>query len=158
MKIISRDRRNSIISLLNAGLSGEKLARRLSIFTSTVSKYRKQYANNNVLPKGGRPAVLTDAKKRQTKRHILSGFLKSAAEVHRFLVHEELELSHMTVNRALKSMGFLCKFKKKKPFLSARHKASRLKWAKEHSSWTVEDWRKVTFPMEPKSTFGAPMA
>jgi hypothetical protein len=93
---------------------------------------------------------LTDAKKRQIKRHILSGFLKSAAEVHRFLVHEGLELSHMTVNCALKSMGFLCKFKKKKPFLSARHKAARLKWAKEHSSWTVEDWRKVIFSDETK--------
>jgi len=70
----------------------------------------------------------------------LSGKFKTAAEIHRYLVPKGYKLSYPTVIRALRSLGFVVRIKKKKSFLSATNKALRLKWAKEHVPWTVEDW------------------
>ena len=46
MKILSRDRQNSIVYLLNSGLSGEKVFKHLGLQSNTVSKYKKQYEQN----------------------------------------------------------------------------------------------------------------
>jgi len=150
MKSITASCRDSIVSLLGTGLSAQRVAKRLGISVSTVTKYKKLHLPNAPVPQGGRVAKLTSSKKCQIKRSILNGSLKTAAEVHRSLVNEGYELSYMTVTRALKSMGFEAKLKKKKPFLSKKHQAARLKWAKEHASWTENDWKRVVFSDETK--------
>lgn len=150
MKSLPTDRRNSVISLLGTGLSAQKVAKRLGIAVSTVTKYKKLYFPNIAVPRGGRVAKLTDSKKRQIKRSILSGSLRTAAEVHRWLVSDGYKLSYVTVTRALKTVGFEAKIKKKKPLLSKKHQKARLKWAKEHASWTEIDWQKVVFSDETK--------
>ena len=33
--------------------------------------------------------------------------------------------------------------KKKRPFLSAKHKRARIDFALAYKDWTVEDWKKV---------------
>ena len=40
--------------------------------------------------------------------------------------------------------------KKKKPFLSKRHRRERLDWAVAHQHWTVEDWKRVVWSDETK--------
>lgn len=40
---------------------------------------------------------------------------------------------------------------RRKPYLSKKHKRDRLRWAKDHLKWGVEDWKKVIFSDE--STF-----
>jgi transposase len=148
MKPISADRQCSLISLLKQGLSVKKVALQLGL--GTVSKYKNSHlpAIENV--KGGRISKISESKKRLIKRKILTGALKSAAEVHRELIEEGYELSHMSVCRALKSMGFEAKIKKKKPLLSKRHQTARYNWAKAHQHWTMDDWKKVIWSDETK--------
>ena len=46
--------------------------------------------------------------------------------------------------------------KKKKPFLSKKHKNERLKFAKEHKDWTMDDWKRVIWSDETKiNRFGS---
>ena len=135
MKIISSRSRNSVISLLEGGMSAKKVAKRVGLVTTTVSKIRERYLPNLPTSRGGRTCLVPESKKRQIKRSILSGSLKTAVEVHRDLVQGGYEVSYSTATRVLKSMGFEAKIKKKKPFLSKRHQALCLKWAKEYESW-----------------------
>ena len=46
--------------------------------------------------------------------------------------------------------------KKKKPFLSARHRQQRLAFALKQREWTVEDWKRVIQSDETKiNRFGS---
>ena len=38
--------------------------------------------------------------------------------------------------------------KKKRPLLTKTHKQNRLKWAKEHRTWTIEEWKNVIWSDE----------
>ena len=48
----------------------------------------------------------------------------------------------------MKSIGFCNRVAVKKPFLSQKHKADRLAFAKEHKHWTTSDWRNVIWTDE----------
>jgi hypothetical protein len=59
-------------------------------------------------------------------------------------------LSAQTVHRNLKAAGLKAVVKKKKPFLSKRHRKARMDFALAHQHWTVEDWKKVVWSDETK--------
>ena len=52
-------------------------------------------------------------------------------------------MSLETVRRVLRKHSFKAVVKKKKPFLSVRHRQQRLAFALKHREWTVEDWKRV---------------
>ena len=57
-------------------------------------------------------------------------------------------MGRTTIRRYLKAAGFFRFKARKKPFLSDKHKAARLKWAKEHQNWTLDDWSHVIWTDE----------
>ena len=150
MRQISENLKNSIISLLLQGMSVRKTANRLGVGLGTVSKYKSRHLPHLNCPPRGRVKIITETKKHVIRRDILNGKLRTAAEVHRELVREGYKVSNTTVKRALKSMGFEAKIKKKKPFLSKKHIAARYKWAQDHQHWTVNDWKRVVWTDETK--------
>lgn len=60
--------------------------------------------------------------------------------------------SQKTVRRAIRSIGFRSRVASRKPFISKKNKSARLSWAKEHSSWKIDDWKNVVFSDESKFT------
>ncbi|KAJ4430933.1 hypothetical protein ANN_19526 [Periplaneta americana] len=48
----------------------------------------------------------------------------------------------MTTRRRIKELGCSCRTPTKKPFLKPYMVKKRLVWAKQHQSWTVDDWKK----------------
>jgi hypothetical protein len=54
------------------------------------------------------------------------------------------------VHNSLKVAGLKAVVKKKKPFLSQRHRKARMDFALAHQHWTVEDWKKVVWSDETK--------
>jgi hypothetical protein len=67
-------------------------------------------------------------------------------------VKEEIgrsDICDRTLARALESY---CSIKsywaKKKPFISDKNKKKRLDWAKSHSEWSLNDWRRVIWSDE----------
>src|SRR5271155_5352150 len=52
--------------------------------------------------------------------------------------------------RTLKEAGLCSATKKKVPMLKASHQQRRLKFARDHENWTVEDWKRVLWSDETK--------
>ncbi|GFU58178.1 HTH_Tnp_Tc3_2 domain-containing protein [Trichonephila clavipes] len=50
-------------------------------------------------------------------------------------------VSKLTAQSSLHRMGFGSRRPTRIPLLSARHRAELLAWAREHSDWSVEDWK-----------------
>jgi len=57
-------------------------------------------------------------------------------------------ISTRTVGRRAHELGFNNRVAVKKPFLSDTHKERRLQFAKEHESWTVDEWRNILWTDE----------
>src|SRR5213080_3478670 len=147
MKKIPLDTRNSIITLLDNGLSARKIHERLNVSPRTVDKIRRETRPNATVAKGGRPSSLTATDCRWLVRMITSGQADNAAELAKSLGKK---VSKDTIRRALKTSGMKSVIKKKKPKLTAKHIQSRLEFATCYQHWTVDDWKRVIFSDETK--------
>lgn len=63
-------------------------------------------------------------------------------------IYHAVPASVATVKRRLCSAGLYGRIAIKKPLLTARHRRTRLQWALERRTWTVEQWRQVCFSDE----------
>ncbi len=52
-------------------------------------------------------------------------------------------ISRTTIRKYLKAVGYFRFKARRKSFLFDKHKAARLKWAKEYKGWTLEVWLHV---------------
>ncbi|GAA5817678.1 hypothetical protein MFLAVUS_011229 [Mucor flavus] len=64
MKQLSKNKKDSVISLLEKGSSLRQIEKELKVGKSTVSRIRKEAGLNNSLANGGRPNILS-----RTDRH-----------------------------------------------------------------------------------------
>ncbi|CAD6197481.1 unnamed protein product [Caenorhabditis auriculariae] len=55
-----------------------------------------------------------------------------------------------TVKRRLNAAGITGRRPVKKPLISEKNRAARVKWAKEHLNWTRRDWNKILWSDESK--------
>lgn len=151
---LSSEIRSSIQALSQAGLSNVKIARQLQISVSTVGRTLKriqELGNLSDRPRSGRPGVLSDRQKRLIPRLLRSGSIQNASQVRKKLeLDYGINTSVSTVQRSLRSLGYVSRIKKKRPLLTAQHKKRRLAFAKAHRTWTVDDWKMVIFSDETK--------
>ena len=66
----------------------------------------------------------------------------------------EVAVSESTLRRRLKEIDLFSRIRRKKPFLTAKHKRARLEWAKKYQNWTVEDWKRVIWSDESSIVLG----
>jgi len=57
-------------------------------------------------------------------------------------------ISEPTTHRTLKQMAYSSRRPHWVPLLSAKNRKQRLKFAKAHQNWTIEDWKNVTWSDE----------
>jgi len=144
MKTLSVSTKENIISLLSSGLSAIQVAKYTCHSKSSISKIRSQYLPDLQKSIGGRPAKLTPTMKRHAKYLIISRKSDTAAGVAKSLQNNlNHSVSAETVRRALKNEGLKAVTKKKRPFLSVKHRRERMDFAISHRDWTIEDWKKV---------------
>jgi tRNA/tmRNA/rRNA uracil-C5-methylase (TrmA/RlmC/RlmD family) len=92
---------------------------------------------------------------------VVSGKCQTAVDVQRCLKTEEsIGVSTQTIRRVFQRNGLAARVKQKKPLLFTlllrRHRQSRLTFARKHSHWTAEDWKRVVWSDESKfNTFGS---
>ena len=151
VKSLSLTQQKTILSLLDAGHSGEAIAKQTGVSPSAISKLRSK--KHSALPKaiGGRPSKLSPTNIRHAQHLITSGRAENAVQVTKALsniINEPLSAS--TVRLHLKKSGMKAVVKSKRPILSARHRKARLDFAYAHKDWTVEDWKKVIWSDETK--------
>ena len=118
MKSISEETHNSIVALLDNGLSSYKIASQLGISHTTVDRIRGKSRPELQKSQGGRPAKLTETDKHRLARMVASGKADNAVQLtHALKETTNITLSTQTVRRALKEAGMKAATKKKKPRL-----------------------------------------
>jgi transposase len=154
MPKVSPQKRARIAALLSTGLSTRDIARREQVSQSTVARLRHvDYASRDYkdAPRSGRPRRLTDRHERSIVRVLASGECQTAVDVQSHLrAHANVSVSANTVRRVLRRRGFASRVKRKKPFLTEKHRRNRLAFAKKYKHWTVEDWKRVVWSDEAK--------
>jgi hypothetical protein len=157
MHPLSAADQNHILAMLDAGHSATQIAASTPCSLGAVSKLRSQHRPHLSKSCGGRPPKLSTANIRHAQRLISSGKADTAVDVAKVLRNVTNQpLSTQTVRRYLKAAGLKAAVKKKKPFLSKRHRKARMDFALAHQDWTVEDWKKVVWSDETKiNRFGS---
>lgn len=144
-------------ALLNSNLSHRQIASKLGCSISTISRIAQQVVPNKENLIGGRPKKLTAADERSIISQINTGKAENAVQVTKNM-NSILgsPISPQTVRNVLKKNNMKAVVKKKKPFLTTRHKKARLEWALKYKEWTVEDWKRVYWSDETKiNRFGS---
>ena len=73
---------------------------------------------------------------------------KTSSDLQKDLASSGVEISASLIRRRLISAGRKARRPQKKQLLTLKMQKKRLKWAKKHTNWTVEDWKKVLFSDE----------
>jgi transposase len=153
-KHLSEASKGQIIGMMLAGLSERAISEKMGIPKSTVHSVISNHRRNGTVetqPRGGRPRALTARDKRAVKRAVLRD-----RRIHRASFLEELpiEVSVRTIRNSLYEMEFFSRIAVKKPFISKRHAADRLEFARKYEHWTSSDWAKVIWTDESSFELG----
>ena len=136
------------IVALSASYSAQEIGRRLDIPHSTVSAFLQRYADrenyDNIHPTG-RPRKTTSRGDRYLVR---SAEANTCQPLTQLRLDTNLDISEQTIRRRLRENGISKHKAVNRPFLTAQHIAARLKWAREHSDWSIEQWQSVIWSDE----------
>src|SRR5215471_5552324 len=151
MRTLSPANQNHILSLLEAGYTAGHIAASTGYGISTVSRLCSKHLPHLSKSLGGCPFKLSSANICHAQCLISSGKADTAVDVAKALRNVTNQpLSAQTVCCSLKATGLKAVAKKKKPFLSKKHRKARMDFALAHQDWTVEDWKKVVWSDETK--------
>ena len=143
-----------ILTLDHMELSARTIADQVGRAPSTVSRILRTYDYKTFESRS-----LTRIRKRKTTIHQDRILLRSAKanddKAFRDIINiSGLKVSRITLHHRLKEVGLFSRIWRRKPFLKPSHKAARLRWAKKHANWTVEDWMKMIWSDESSIVLG----
>ena len=151
MKQLSKNKRDSVISLLKKDNSLRQIQKELKIGKSTVSRIRKEADLNHSLAKGGRPELLSGTDKHYCVQQVTRKRVKNAVKVTKKLETDlGIKCNSETVRRTLRSQGLGAIEKPEKTLLTDGHVKKRLAWCRAHKDWTIDDWKRVVWTDETK--------
>ena len=134
------------------GISNREIARRLEISEGTVRYNLKKLQEKNPMEnaaRAGRPKVTTERADRHLVRTSRRNRFLTAPEIRVDLaIATGVEVSRSTVSRRLAAAGLHGRVARHKPRLTANHKTRRLAWARDHLTWTADDWARVLWSDE----------
>uniref|UniRef100_A0A3B1JB81 Transposase Tc1-like domain-containing protein n=1 Tax=Astyanax mexicanus TaxID=7994 RepID=A0A3B1JB81_ASTMX len=139
---MSLETKERIVKLLEEGNSSRMVAKDVGCSQSAVSKIWTKYKQHGMVVKAKRTGR-TEKDIKATTKQMKHKWEEAGANV-----------CDRTVRNRLKEMGFQYRKAKRKPSLTPKHKRTRLQWAKERQSWTVDDWMKVIFSDESRICIG----
>jgi transposase len=154
MEMTRQEKRAQVTALKNQGVSNQEIAVATGLSVSGIQKIFRTVKQTNSFkdrPRSGRPPKLSDRNNRTIVRMLKNKETQTATNISKALkTSHKIEVSRFTVARALKSLGYACRIKKKKPKLTEKHKKARLAFAKKYESWTSDDWKNVIWSDESK--------
>ena len=145
----SPKKRGIIQVLSDEGYTQREIAERLNISQAGVSKTLKRIKDTGTFQtrkRTGRKRVTT----RKVDRYIRQKCIQNPRWSAKTIIHElNIEASARTVRRRLSEEFHLkSRFPAKKPFLSKKNVADRLKFCNLHKNWSEEQWLSVMFSDE----------
>ena len=103
----------------------------------------------------GRSKLTMPKTDRRIARLALNNRRASSGDINKELREMGVKVSDRTVRRRLVNAGLRARIARKKPFLNDAQHQKRLAWAKEHVTWTAENWNKVILAMRQGSLYSA---
>uniref|UniRef100_A0A3B5PUG8 Transposase Tc1-like domain-containing protein n=1 Tax=Xiphophorus maculatus TaxID=8083 RepID=A0A3B5PUG8_XIPMA len=154
---MSLETKERIVKLLEEGNPSRMVAKDVGCSQSAVSKIWTKYKQHGMVVKAkrtGRPRKTSKHQDKQLKAICLENRKSTTKQMKHKWEEVGVNVCDRTVRNRLKEMGFQYRKAKRKPALTPKHKRTRLQWAKERQSWTVDDWMKVVFSDESRICIG----
>ncbi|CAO4387042.1 unnamed protein product [Caenorhabditis nigoni] len=153
-KDLSDNAKKSIVVGRQSGLTMKTLAGMFNVTESCISKLLKSCNGKVGFPvrrRTGRPRITN----RMEDRNILmtsrnNPRLPAPAIRREVFVNSPSPPSVATVKRRLNAAGIMGRRPAKKPLITKKNRAARVKVAKDHLNWTRQDWNKVLWSDESK--------
>jgi Transposase/DDE superfamily endonuclease len=136
------------IDALRPYFSHHEIASQLGIPRRTVSSFLKRLDERESIeniPPPGRPRKTSISDDRYI---VHTAELETRVPLTELRQDVGLNLCEQTIRRRLREAGIRKWKAVKRALLTQRHAINRLKWAREHRHWTVDDWRKVAWSDE----------
>jgi len=143
--------KQKILFWIRYGASHKQIASIIDLDPSTIDKVHNQLCPNVTKKKGGAPLKLTDRNVRTviTSLNTLEcdNVVEATKRLNKTLVNC---VTANTTRNYLKKAGLRSYARDKKPFLTKKHIADRLAFARLYRDFTVNDWKRVIFSDESK--------
>ena len=150
-----RRRNHEILGMLKAGASAREVAQKFKLSYSGAKKIcskLKLSGDCGRTPGSGRKRKTTERSDRFIAKCSKSG-TPTKKQITNELKHQTgVEVSTKTIQRRLREKGIHWRKKSKKPYVSEKNRVARLKFAREHAGWSIEQWERVVWSDE--SPFG----
>lgn len=115
----------------------------LSTFRNIVRKY-KNFKGLLDIPRPDSPRKTTKRQDTIVKRKSIADPKKTSRDIVNEMFDEyELKLNQSTIKRWLADVGLNASVPVKKPFISRKNRIARLKFAKYHEHWDINDWKNI---------------
>uniref|UniRef100_A0A8C5R032 Transposase n=1 Tax=Leptobrachium leishanense TaxID=445787 RepID=A0A8C5R032_9ANUR len=152
-KELSEDLRSKIVDLHEAEKGYKSISKSLDVHVSTVRqtvyKWRK-FSTVATLPRRGRPVKMTARAQRRMVNEVKKNPRVSAKDLQKSLAHANIFVDTSTIRKTLNKNGVHGRTPRRKPLLSKKNIAARLKFAKEHLDVPQHYWQNILSTDETK--------
>lgn len=147
-------------TLLEEGRSMRYVANLLGVNHSTISRMARRLRETGTHHRRrgqGRRRATNQIDERFLRQQVLRNRKCTSRELSNQLeTVRNVRISALTVRRRLKEAGLASRRPASAPLLTADHKTRRLRFARDHAQWTVDDWKRVLFTDETRVSLKSP--
>ncbi|KAK3565473.1 hypothetical protein QTP86_010213 [Hemibagrus guttatus] len=152
-KELSKDTRNKIVDLHQAGKTESAIGKQLGVKKSTVGaiiRKWKTYKTTDNLPRSGAPRKISPHGVKMITRTVSKNPRTTREDLVNDLQRAETKVTKATISNTLRRQGLKSCSARRVPLLKPVHVRARLKFAREHLDDPEEDWENVIWSDETK--------
>ncbi len=155
-KELSKDTRNKIVDLHQAGKTESAIGKQLGVKKSTVGaiirkwKTYKTYKTTDNLPRSGAPRKISLRGVKMITRTVSKNPRTTRGDLVNDLQRAGTKVTEATISNTLLRQGLKSCSARRVPLLKPVHVQARLKFAREHLDDPEEDWENVIWSAETK--------
>ncbi|KAK3547100.1 hypothetical protein QTP86_011677 [Hemibagrus guttatus] len=161
-KELSKDTRNKIVDLHQAGKTESAIGKQFGVKKSTVGaiiRKWKTYKTTDNLPPSGAPRKISHRGVKMITRTVSKNPRTTGGDLVNDLQRAGTKVTKATISNTLRRQGLTSCSARRVPLLKPVHVRARLKFAREHLDDPEEDWENVIWSDETKiELFAKPIA
>ncbi|KAK3529722.1 hypothetical protein QTP86_000820 [Hemibagrus guttatus] len=145
-KELSKDTRNKIVDLHQAGKTESAIGKQLGVKKSTVGaiiRKWKTYKTTDNLPRSGAPRKISPRGVKMITRTVSKNPRTTRGDLVNDLQRAGTKVTKATISNTLRRQGLKSCNARRVPLLKPVHVRARLKFAREHLDDPEEDWENV---------------
>ncbi|KAK3523839.1 hypothetical protein QTP70_010451 [Hemibagrus guttatus] len=145
-KELSKDTRNKIVDLHQAGKTESAIGKQLGVKKSTVGaiiRKWKTYKTTDNLPRSGAPRKISPCGVKMITRTVSKNPRTTRGDLVNDLQRAGTKVTKATISNTLRRQGLKSCSARRVPLLKPVHVRARLKFAREHLDDPEEDWENV---------------